>query len=248
MIEDREFEGKDLEEALNEAAAALGISHDELHYEMVEQGRRGLLGMGVKAVRIRVKPPIEAELPLGPPQDAATPGPPAARRRKSKPRAKTKAQPSADPVQTEDVETTLRRILELMGLELDVRIEAGDGGINIHLEGPDRKLLLTKDAELLSSIQFLLNRMSRRTWPDVGRIHVCCDGQSRPRDDELIDLARKVAKQVSKTGRTRKLRPMNAYERRLVHLEVREFAGLTSSSDGNGALKRVRISKVQNQI
>ena len=61
-------------------------------------------------------------------------------------------------------------------------------------------------------------------------------------------MARTAAKQVSKTGKTRKLRPMNAYERRLVHLEVREYSGLTSSSDGKGALKRVRISKVQNQI
>jgi len=245
MIEEREFEGRDLEEALEEAAASLGISHDELHYEMVEQGRRGLLGMGVKAVRIRVKPPIEA-LPVDSPKDT-----PAPRKQAKKPTAESKPKKPplpVDPAQTDDVEKTVRQILELMGLELQVSTEAADGGINLQLDGSDQKMLMAKDAELLSSIQFLLNRMSRRAWPDIGRIHVCCDGQTRPRDDELIDLARKAAKQVSKTGKTRKLRPMNAYERRLVHLEVREFSGLTSSSDGKGALKRVRISKVQNQI
>jgi spoIIIJ-associated protein len=246
MIEEREFEGKDLEEALNEAAASLGISHDELHYEMVEQGRRGLLGMGVKAVRIRVKPPIEAELPIGQPQEIPAPTKRATQpKRKSKPKKPAR---TVDPAQTEDVEETVRRIVKLMGLELQVSTEAGDGGINLQLDGPDQKMLMAKDAELLSSIQFLLNRMSRRAWPDIGRIHVCCDGQTRPRDDELISMARTAAKQVSKSGKTRKLRPMNAYERRLVHLEVREFSGLTSSSDGKGALKRVRISKVQNQI
>ena len=49
-------------------------------------------------------------------------------------------------------------------------------------------------------------------------------------------------------GKEKLLEPMNAYERRLIHIAVREYAGLTSSSDGVGALKRVRISKVQNVI
>ncbi len=90
--------------------------------------------------------------------------------------------------------------------------------------------------------------MARRAWPDVTRIHVTCNGHAQPRDEELVTMVRKVAKQVSSTGKTRKLQPMNAYERRLVHIAVREFSGLTSNSDGNGAMKRVRISKVQNQI
>ena len=109
-------------------------------------------------------------------------------------------------------------------------------------------MLTSRNAELLSALQFLLSRMARRSWPDVGRIHVGCDGQTRRRDEELIALAKRVAKQVSSTGKTKMLQLMNAYERRLVHITVREFSGLTSSSDGSGALKRVRISKVQNVI
>ena len=80
------------------------------------------------------------------------------------------------------------------------------------------------------------------------RIEIGCNGHTKPRDEEMIAVARKVAQQVAESGKTKKLQPMNAYERRLVHLTVREFPGLTSSSDGDGALKRVRISKVQNQI
>ena len=63
MMEHREFEGKDLEEALARAAETLGIPEKELHYEMLQTGRRGLLGLGVKNVHIRVKPPLDAELP-----------------------------------------------------------------------------------------------------------------------------------------------------------------------------------------
>ena len=61
MIEDGVFEGKDLEEALAAAATARGVPEADLRYEMLEQGRRGLLGLGVRHVRIRVQPTAEDE-------------------------------------------------------------------------------------------------------------------------------------------------------------------------------------------
>ena len=94
----------------------------------------------------------------------------------------------------------------------------------------------------------LLNRMSRRAWPDAKRIQIGSSIKKEPRDKDLVSMAKRAAEQVNDTGKTKKLRPMNAYERRLVHLTIREFTGLTSSSDGDGAMKTVRISKVQNAI
>jgi len=60
-------------------------------------------------------------------------------------------------------------------------------------------------------------------------------------DEELVALTREVTQQVSNTGKTKRLHPMNAYERRLVHITVRERPELDSRSEGNGYLKRVRI-------
>lgn len=240
---DREFEGKDLEEALDAAARALGVAQEALHYEMLEPGRRGLLGLGVRNVRIRVKPPIDTELAR------ETPGPPAgkpARRGEGEPPAE--ALPEASPAVVQDVERTVVQIVRGIGLEVEVAAKPDDGGVRLELKGPDKNMLTAKNAELLSAIQLLLNRMSRRAWPGVGRIRVSCNGRPRSRDEQLVAMVRKVAKQVARTGKTRRLHPMNGYERRLVHLTVREFPGLTSSSDGSGALKRVRISKVQNRI
>ena len=59
-----EFEGKDLEEALEAASSSLGIAEPDLDYEILEQGRRGLFGLGAKSVRIRVMPPVHG-LPDG---------------------------------------------------------------------------------------------------------------------------------------------------------------------------------------
>jgi len=289
MIEERFFEGKDLEEALNSAASTLGVPEADLHYEIVEQGRRGVLGFGARSVRIRIKPPLDE------PVDStelvgAVPAPPKPKRespaksksprtgsrhqgggrgqsrrgqskrgqskrgqsRREGPR-REKPRPDRPPVevspeQTAAVQKTVQQMLDMAGLEVSIEPGSADSGVSLRLDGPDRKLLMEKNAELLWALQFLLNRMARRTWPDAGRIHLACDGQTRKRDDDLVELVREVAQQVSSTGRTKKLQPMNAYERRLVHLTVREFAGLSSSSDGDGTMKQVRISKVQNQI
>lgn len=255
MSEEREFEGKDLEEALEAASSSLGIPEADLHYEMVEQGRRGVLGLGAKSVRIRVMPPVEA-LPDSAIRDTAeeepAPEPPqktgSKRRGARGPQAKPKVKSEAPAEACREVETTVKRMLELMGLQLEAQLESADGGVSLQLQGADEKMLLAKNAELLLALQLLLNRMSRRAWPQVGRIQIYCNGEGRRRDDEIVELAREVAQQVSHTGRTKKLQPLNAYERRLVHIAVRDFPGLSSSSDGQGPLKRVRISKVRNEL
>ena len=60
-MSDSVFEGKNLAEALASASAKLGMAEADLDYEIVEQGRRGLFGLGHKSVQIRVMPPIDQE-------------------------------------------------------------------------------------------------------------------------------------------------------------------------------------------
>jgi len=147
-----------------------------------------------------------------------------------------------------EVQQTLEKLFELAGLQIEVRPGVVESGVALRLGGDDRRLLRQRNSELLLALQLLLNRMARRAWPDVGRIHLTTNGDNKSRDSKLVELTHGIAAEVTETGRTKKLRPMNAYERRLVHLTIREYSELTSSSDGSGAVKRVRISKVQNTI
>jgi len=281
MVKEREFEGKDLEEALHSAAEALGIDEPEVDYKIIEQGRRGLFGVGARSVRICVMPPLAPPDPmdatelLGSVEQAKRKkrdenrGPKREPRRETKrerkpdqkreprrgqrrdrgrePRrdAKPKPKPTGEPLplapHSGDVERTLQQMLEMMGMEVQATAVGSDNGVTIELDGKDRKLLTQKDGELLNALQFLLNRMARRSWPEAGRIHLTCDGHRKKRDEDLVELTREVAQQVKRTGRTKRLHPMNAYERRLVHLTVREFDKLGSRSEGNGHLKRVKI-------
>jgi spoIIIJ-associated protein len=249
---EKEFEGRDLEEAKRAAAEALGIPQPELDYEIVEQGRRGLFGIGARSVRIRIMPPLERQAsPDERPPKRREAAPPKRRdgRRRRKPRARSpqeEAKPRTETLTGDmtDVRDTVRRMFGLMELRIKAEARSIHAGVALDLTGLDTNLLTKNDRELLSAMEFLLNRMSRRAWPDVGRIQLACNGgKERGRDEDVVQLVREVVQQVSRTGNTKRLHPMNAYERRLVHLTVRKHGGVASRSEGDGALKRVKIFK-----
>lgn len=219
-----EFEGRNLEEALAAAGAALGVPAASLRYELLEEGRRGILGLGAVPTRIRV---LEAP---GAAQGAPVPSP---------------APAEAPSAAAEEVRATLQTLLELAHLELSVRATGAGNGVRLFLQGKDRRLLLQRDAELLGSFQVVLQRMARRRWPDVGSIHLDCEGGPRRRDDDaLVDRVRAMAEQVLRTGEPGRLGELNPYERRLVHMTVGSYPGLKSTSEGDGFLKPILVTRV----
>lgn len=230
----REFDGRDLDEALGAASDALGKPAAEIDFDLVEGGRKGVFGLGARPVRIRVR--VNPADPPPAPRPAASPDPeppsPAA------PDAAPPAEPSA-----RTAAATLARMIALMGLDLGLEEIARDGSIEIRLDGPDRKRLTARDGELIDALEFVLNRMGRRAWPDEPPVHLVCSGFTSERDGELIEMVREVASRVARTGTPARLAPMNPYERRIAHVTVREFPGLTTVSEGDGFLKRVRVEK-----
>ena len=214
-----EFDGKDLDEALAAAAAALGRPASEMDYELVEGGRKGVFGLGARPVRIRVangesEPPAQA--PAAAPEAALESAP---------------ARALAD-------------LIGRMRFELRVEESRRNGSLELLLDGPDAGRLTAKDGELLGAVEFVLNRMGRRLWPGEPNVRVLCRGFRSERDGGLVQQVREAAARVAESGQPRRLREMNPYERRVVHVTVREFAGLTTVSEGNGFLKRVRIEKI----
>ena len=218
-----EFEGRSLEEALAAAAAALGVPQASVRYELLEEGRRGILGLGAVPTRIRV---LETGAVL---TEEPVPAPPA-------------TPPSAA---AEEVRATLQTLLGLAHLELSVRVTASSGSVRLLLQGKDRRLLLQREAELLGALQVVLQRMARRRWPEVGSIQVDCEGGPRKRDDDaLVERARSLAEQVQRTGQPARLPELNPYERRLVHLTVGSYPGLKSTSEGDGFFKPILVTRV----
>ena len=224
-----EFDGRDLDDALRAAGAALGLPVERLDYELVEEGRKGVFGLGARPVRIRV---THAAAPAARAEDRAIPAP-----------APSSAPASRAPEPRSAAAETLRRMIDLMGLSLVVEEARRDGTLEIVVDGADRPRLTAKDGELLDALEFVLNRMARRLWPEMPPVRLVCRGFTSERDLDLVGLVREVAAQVSRSGQPKRLHAMNPYERRVVHVTVREFAGLTTVSEGDGFLKRVRVEK-----
>jgi spoIIIJ-associated protein len=219
-----EFDGKDLDDALASAADALGRPASELDYEILEGGRKGVFGLGARPVRIRVAgAAAAAELPRIP----AAPSVPIAEGRRP-------ASPAG---------SALHDIFDKMGFDVRIDEARRDGALELTLDGADLSRLTAKDGELLSAVEFVLNRMGRRAWPDEPPVHVVGRGFRSERDDELVHLVREAVAQVSRSGTPRRLHAMNPYERRVVHMTVREHPGLTTVSEGDGFMKRVRVEK-----
>jgi spoIIIJ-associated protein len=263
MVSKRRFEGQSVEEAVRAASQGLGIPVSDLDYVLVDEGRRGVLGMGARKCRIEVVvPPQLARLDHDEEEYAAadtveemddSPGDVDAEDEREGLEEKYDGDDAVEAEVAEDVpeeliaakrsvEETLGRMFELMGLKIQIRAKLSGNTLRVQLGGADRKLLSQKDGQLLSSIQFLLNRMARRAWPDLGRLQLQCEGYRNRRDDEVIELVKEVASQVKRTGQAKRLHPMNPYERRLAHLTVREYSGLSSRSEGDGFLKKITIS------
>ena len=116
--------------------------------------------------------------------------------------------------------------------------------ITLHVEGADEEamgLLIGRRGETLRSLQFLLNLLvSRRVqkWPQV----VVDVGNYRQRSQESLEgLARRMAERVRQTGRPIMLEPMAAYERRIVHLALREDKTIYTESSGEGENRKIVI-------
>jgi len=145
----------------------------------------------------------------------------------------------------EEIREFQAELLRLMGLELQLQIEPSPEHVILRMTGPDRDLMLQDRAELLEANQYLLTRIFGQMLPEGQRIVVDCDGFRERKEQELRAIALKASEKVKRTGLKQELGLMNPYERRIVHLAVAEDRDLTSSSSGEGFMKRVTIAPAE---
>ncbi|NOY90340.1 MAG: KH domain-containing protein [Deltaproteobacteria bacterium] len=135
----------------------------------------------------------------------------------------------------------LEEILDRMDLDVDVDVREDGEKIVLDLDGPDVGRVIGKKGMTLDALQFLLNKIVNR-FPD-GRRHVVVDsGDYRERHDNgLISMARREAKRVVTEGEVVTLEPMSARDRRVIHLSLAKFEGVTTASHGQGMQRRIQI-------
>lgn len=135
----------------------------------------------------------------------------------------------------EAVERFLSKLMVHFPLELSYQIKKRPDIIFLVFDGPDKAMLLRNDGSLLLALQHVLNKLS------PVKVQVDCEFYRRRKEKKLREYAQRTAQSVSATGKEEILDLMNPYERRIIHIVANQVPGVTSESQGEGFLKKVKI-------
>jgi spoIIIJ-associated protein len=135
----------------------------------------------------------------------------------------------------------LIEILKRMSLAAEITVREDAEEVIIDVAGEDAGRVIGKKGQTLDALQFLINKIVNR-FPE-GRRHIVLDsGDYRQRrENGLASMARREAKRAVQQSRIITLEPMSPRDRRVIHLSLAKFPGVSTRSDGQGNERRVRI-------
>lgn len=102
-------------------------------------------------------------------------------------------------------------------------------------------LIIGREGQTLSSLQYLVNRLVSRKMQASVRIQVDTGDYRERQDDKLRQVASHLAEKADNLGRTQSTKPLSSYHRRVVHLALQENETVFTRSKGDGPMKRVLI-------
>ena len=135
----------------------------------------------------------------------------------------------------------LQSLFDGSDLLLSVTVKPGLTGPVLDLDGRDAELLQSQTGELLEALQHLVNQIFGRNLENGERLVCDVRGFRATREAELQAMANLAANRVRETGIAFTFEPMNANERRIIHLTLAESADLFTESVGEGADRKLRI-------
>ncbi|MBA3366471.1 MAG: protein jag [Actinobacteria bacterium] len=190
---------------------APGLDRSSVRFQVVSEGERGLLGVGYSPARVlaAAEPPPAAE--PGVPGDVGENG--------------------------EGPAALIREVLEQItrGLGVETRIELTEqaDAIVASCAGRDLAILIGRHGQTIDAIQYLVNAIARRAYPDERKEIVIDAAGYRDRRRTALDrLAVDSAEQALATGSRVVLQPMTSVERKVVHLRLQDYPGVETASEG----------------
>lgn len=136
----------------------------------------------------------------------------------------------------------LNAIFDGAKFDLHATASEADGGCILDIDGSDAALLRSEGGELLDALEHFVNQSFARQLSQGERF--VCDVHSfrAMREAELRAMARHAAERVRASGLPFTFGPMNANERRVIHLTLADEAGLATESVGEGNARRLKVS------
>jgi spoIIIJ-associated protein len=228
-----------VEEAIEKGLEELGLTADDVDVEILDEGKKGLLGLGNRQARIALMVRMQTAKGETTITKAVSAGPVDAP-------GDIKAS-EEEPEEVSIARETINIILEKMHVHASVSVRLGDSDSNrvqpvlIDIEGNDLSFLIGRKAETINALQFVTSLIVGR---ELGRwvpLQIDIQNYRKRREDELRKLARRIADQVIGTGRNQSLEPMPPNERRIVHLELRDHPHVETESEGEEPRRKVVV-------
>jgi len=136
----------------------------------------------------------------------------------------------------------VENILRNSNIDSKINVTQDNNLIKVDIEGKDAASLIGRRGETLDSIQFLtglaLNKINKDSHM---RVLVDIENYRSKREESLIRYANKVAREVAKTRKTKRLDYMNPYERRIVHSALQNDKYVNTYSEGTDPYRRLVI-------
>jgi len=214
------FEGKTLDEALLKASQEMGVNISDMEYEILEQDS-GLFGFFKKNVKVRVTVKEGAGTVVY--------------------RNGQKVSLRSEETKIEAAKRLLSGIMERMGIKAELSATEDEDIIKINIQTEESDLIIGREGDVLNALQFIVNKVVNKE-PE-GRKLVTLDafGFRDKRGEALASVARSLAEKAIKQKRIVRLSALNAQDRRLIHLALKENPDVTTQSEGEGLFRQLLI-------
>ncbi len=252
-----EFKGKNVDKAVEQASAELKMPKEELKYEVLSHGSSGIFGLsGTKKAKIRVQLPedaLAAQDLVGPAENDSVFTEAFERSQSSAPVDPDEGDVTAkenqkdpeqhvfpdDPAQMGRL--VLQRIVNAITADAEISLETDADRIIFNVNGGNAGILIGKRGQTLDAIQTIVNKVVNKHNQNRIRVMVDIEGYLETRKENLAKTALRLAEKSNKIGKPITLGPMNAYDRRIVHIAVQEISNVQTRSRGEGPLRKLVI-------
>jgi len=238
MIHEVTTEGPSVADAIDAALEELGVQQDAVEYEVLAEPGRGIFGRSGGAARVRVWLRPDAVVREPEEDDAAaeevdenweTPeGLPEALRAETVELSDEQLDAIADAGVA-----TITEILRNLGIEAGIEeYEGDDGEIILDIVGDDLGILIGRHGRTLDALQVLVSAITNRKLEQRYPVVVDISGYRHRRRLKLEEIARRAADRAARQHQAVELRPMTSFERRVIHMALRNDRRVTTESEG----------------
>lgn len=252
MIKSYEFQGKSVDQALEKASDQLNIPLDKIKHEVLAYGSSGIFGLvGLKKAKIKVtvdehkakkarpialeSAPVESAIDEASTSGAS--GTPVVDTPFLEPEGQ--ARPSAEIMAYG--EKALQQIVDSITGDAAVDLRQKEDTLLFSISGGDSGVLIGKRGQTLEAIQCLLEKMINKKSTNRLQVMVDVEGYLEKRKSNLQQMASRMAEKAKRIKKPVTIGQMNAHDRRIVHIHLKEESGIRTQSIGDGYYRKLMI-------